>query len=121
MLDANSVIYLLSGAYPRLEARVAACEVGEIGISTIVLAEILYGSTRGKPPLEGVLNQLIDQIPLLDFDAAAARAFAQLPFKRHSYDRLIAAQALSLGLTVITRNFSDFADVPGLKVEDWTI
>jgi tRNA(fMet)-specific endonuclease VapC len=121
MLDANSVIYLLSGAYPRLEARVAACEVGEIGISTLVLAEILYGSTRGKPPLEGVLNQLIDQIPLLDFDAAAARAFAQLPFKWHSYDRLIAAQALSLGLTVITRNFSDFADVPGLKVEDWTI
>ncbi|MFM2410506.1 MAG: hypothetical protein RL481_1334, partial [Pseudomonadota bacterium] len=55
------------------------------------------------------------------FDEAAARAYASIPFKRGTFDRLIAAQALSLDLTVISSNSKDFADVPGLKVENWTV
>ncbi|MFZ1368469.1 MAG: VapC toxin family PIN domain ribonuclease, partial [Sphingorhabdus sp.] len=43
------------------------------------------------------------------------------PFKRGNFDRLIAAHALSLGLTIISQNTRDFADVPGLKVENWTV
>ena len=39
MLDANSVIYLLSGAFPKLTARVADIEVGAIGVSAIAFAE----------------------------------------------------------------------------------
>ena len=34
-------------------------------------------------------------------------------------DTLIAAQALRLGATVITRNVREFGRVPGLKVENW--
>ena len=45
----------------------------------------------------------------------------KLPFKRGSFDRLIGAHALSLGLTLITANQRHFADMPGLKVENWTI
>ncbi len=51
---------------------------------------------------------------------AAADAYARLPFKRRSFDRLIAAHAVAAGLTLITRNVADFADVPELVVEDWT-
>ena len=58
---------------------------------------------------------------MLDFDFKAAVAYAAIPFKRASYDRLIAAHALSHGLTVVTANVADFADVPGLLVEDWTV
>jgi tRNA(fMet)-specific endonuclease VapC len=47
-------------------------------------------------------------------------AYAQLPFKRASFDRLIAAHAVSQDLIVVTGNAKDFADVPGLKVENWT-
>ena len=36
------------------------------------------------------------------------------------FDRLIAAHALSLGLTLVTDNERDFADVPELTVENWT-
>lgn len=61
------------------------------------------------------------QVPVLPFDIAAGNAYSRLPFKRGSYDRLIAAQALSLGLTVVTSNVADFEDVPDLKVENWTI
>ena len=34
-------------------------------------------------------------------------------------DLLIAAQALALGLTVVTANIDEFSRVPGLGVENW--
>jgi tRNA(fMet)-specific endonuclease VapC len=55
------------------------------------------------------------------FDEAAARTYARLPFKRARFDRLLAAHALSIGATVITNNEIDFADVPRLMVENWTV
>ena len=54
-------------------------------------------------------------------DEAAAREYAKLPFKRARFDRLLAAHALSIGATVVTNNEADFADVPGLKIENWTV
>ena len=120
-LDANSIIQLLTGAYPALTARVADTEAGEIVISSIAFAEVALGSVAGKPPPMDILNRFVEEIPVVDFDEAAARAYPTLPFKRGNFDRLIAAHALSLGLTVISRNVKDFADVPGLKVENWTV
>jgi tRNA(fMet)-specific endonuclease VapC len=67
-----------------------------------------------------VLDAFVRAIPMLPFDEAAAREYAKLPFKRARFDRLLAAHALSLGATIITNNEGDFADVPGLKVENWT-
>jgi tRNA(fMet)-specific endonuclease VapC len=64
---------------------------------------------------------MIEVIPVLPFDDAAAHAYARMPFKRARFDRLLAAQALSLEATVITNNEADFADLPGLKVENWTV
>ena len=66
------------------------------------------------------LASLIEEVAVLPFDQVAASMYAVLDFKRASYDRLIAAHALALGLTVITANVADFADVPGLAVQDWT-
>jgi tRNA(fMet)-specific endonuclease VapC len=121
MLDANAIINLFSGAFPALTERVAETEVGEIVISSVAYAEVALGSENGKPPEPALLQGLIEQIPVLPFDEAAARAYARLPFKRGNFDRLISAHALSLDLTVISRNTKDFADVPGLRVEDWTV
>ena len=39
--------------------------------------------------------------------------------RRDAFDRLIAAHATSLGLTLITNNEADFRDYPGLIVENW--
>ena len=56
---------------------------------------------------------------ILPFDEQAALAYATLPFRRASYDRLIAAHALALDVTLVTANERDFADIQGLRVENW--
>ena len=68
-----------------------------------------------------MLRQFFSRIPILPFDRQAAIAYAQLPFRRGSFDRLIAAHALAGGLTLVTNNERDFAGVADLKLENWTI
>lgn len=120
LLDSNIIIRTILGIGEPLRQRVAACDEDDIVTSSIAYAEVAYGSVRGRPPMFEKLQAFIEEVPVLDFDYKAARAYATLPFKRASYDRLIAAHALSHGLTVVTDNVADFADVPGLKVENWT-
>ena len=121
LIDANCAVYAMDGDYPLMRERIEACEPGEIMISTISFAEVAYGTYVGKPPSQEVLEAFVEAIPLLPFDEAAAREYARLPFKRARFDRLLAAHALSIGATVVTNNEGDFADVPGLMVENWTV
>jgi len=120
LIDANSAIYALSGQFPQMREKFEAQEPGAISISAVSFAEIALGSQLGKPPPVEALSAFVDIVPVLPFDEAAARTYAGLPFKRARFDRLLAAHALSIGATVITNNEADFADVPGLKVENWT-
>ena len=120
LIDTNCCIYLFSDTYPALNARVSGTPHGEIGLSTVVLAELALGSMNGLAPSLAALEQLIEQIPLLPFDEAAARGYATLPSRRGRFDRLLAGHALSLEHTIITRNERDFADIPNLKIENWT-
>lgn len=120
LLDANVVIHLLIDEFPALTARVADCETGTLAVSSIAFAEVSLGAANGKSPPLAVLDSFLEEVILLPFDEAAARAYAMLPFRRGSFDRLIAAHALSLGLTLVTSNEADFVDVAGLKVENWT-
>jgi tRNA(fMet)-specific endonuclease VapC len=64
------------------------------------------------------------KIPLIDFDGRAAAEFDRLRQARiriGAMDLKIAAVALANDATLLTRNFSDFRKVPGLRVEDWAI
>lgn len=120
MLDSNIIIKLVMNASEALVARAGDCEDGEIVTSAIALAEVVYGSEREKPPALEQLGAFLEEVPVLAFDHAAALAYAMLPFERRSYDRLIAAHALSAGLVVVTENTKHFVDVQGLRVENWT-
>lgn len=119
-LDANACILLLAG-HPAVVERAERCEQGELAISTIVYAEIALGIARGKPPSENRLDDLLRLLTVLPFDEPAARAYALLPFKRGSFDRLIAAHAIAEELILVTANIADFADIPHLRTEDWTV
>ena len=120
LIDADSVIYATSGKFPAMAARLEACAPGELALSAISFAEIVLGARTGHAPAAEVLDAFVEAVPVLPFDESAARQYARLPFKRARFDRLLAAHALSIGATVITNNDADFADVPGLKVENWT-
>jgi tRNA(fMet)-specific endonuclease VapC len=107
LLDANICIYILGLASSKAMRRLEQC-----------VAEVLLGAAE-RDGLDRA-RRLFDVVPVLPFDEAAAHVYARLPFKRQSFDRLIAAQALSLGLAVVTSNRKDFAGIPDLRVEDWT-
>lgn len=121
LLDTDCSIYAMLGTFPALGDRLRACEPGEVAVSAISLAEIVMGEGKGKPPDMPVIDAFLRVVPLLPFEERAARAYANLPFRRRSFDRLIAAHAISLGATIVTNNEADFADVAGLKVENWTV
>ena len=118
MLDANAFILLLTGHRPTM-VRASECEEGDLAISAIAFAEVAHGTASGKAPPPDVLHRTSERMAVLPFDAPAAHAYAELVFKRGSFDRLIAAHALSLGLVLVTANLGDFADVPGLQTENW--
>lgn len=121
LIDADMAIYAMAERFSPLNDRLAACYPGDVAISAISFAEIAVGTFVGKPPSPGVLDAFVGVVPIMPFDELAARAYARLPFKRARFDRLLAAHALSLGATVVTNNEADFADVPGLHVENWTL
>jgi tRNA(fMet)-specific endonuclease VapC len=121
LIDSDSAIFTTTGQHEALRARLGQCEPGEVGISVISYAEIVLGMERGKPPTPEALAMFVEAVPIQSFDEAAALAYAKLPFKRARFDRLLAAHALSVGATIITNNEADFADVPGLKIENWIV
>jgi len=118
LLDSNIAIYLIGGHARAAGQRLAECELGSVVTSSICLAEMRVGRSDAELNALGIMLQRID---VLDFDAAAAEAYARLPFKRGGFDRLIAAHAVSRGLTLVTANERDFAGIDGLLVENWTV
>jgi tRNA(fMet)-specific endonuclease VapC len=103
-----------------LTAKVEDCAPGTLAVSAIVCAELALGFGQGDAKGRAALNRFVGQFPVMPFDEKAARAYARVPFKRGKLDRLIAAHALALDIVLITNNQRDFADVEGLKTEDWT-
>lgn len=121
LLDTNICIYILADLTSSAAQRLAGQNIGSVGISAIVHAELERGLVGAEPEARAAADALYEAAPPLDFDREAALAYAQIPFRRGGFDRLIAAHALALGLTLVTNNEADFADIPGLKIENWTL
>lgn len=120
LLDSNICIYVLADADGVPARKVQSHEVGTVVTSAIVFAEVMRGIPASEKHARERAERFFERVPSMDFDADAALAYAQIPFKRGRFDRLIAAHALSLGLTLVTNNEADFADIPGLQCENWT-
>jgi tRNA(fMet)-specific endonuclease VapC len=126
MLDTNMCIYLMKQQPPEVAARFAQCHVGDVVMSAITYAELQYGVAACAAPSRERKNlaALVEDIPVLPFDDAAAAAYGPIRLatreaKKDHLDKLIAAHALSLGATVVTNNTQDFARYPGVSIENW--
>lgn len=118
LLDSNILIYLLEGTSPTARAAIERCRPGEVVTSAVAYAELMRKVPDDDAEKEAAVEALFSLVAVLPFDAAAARSYRHITFKR-TFDRLIAAHALQLDLTFITNHVRDFADVPGLRVENW--
>jgi len=113
LLDTHALLWWFTDA-PRLGARArAAIEEGDrpVHVSAAVVWEIAIKSALGKLPMivdfKGQYPQLMDNngFNRLDITDGHAMRAAYLPgAHRDPFDRLIAAQALSEDLVVITRD-----------------
>lgn len=122
LLDTNVVIAAALGL-PGVLDRLSALEIGDVAISAISLAEALAGAENDGRTAENI-SLLAETLDVLPLDQAAAEAYGALlrrvePKRRRMLDRMIAAQALGLGLTLVAANTEDFDDIPGLTVEKW--
>lgn len=129
LLDTNICIYVIKRKPPEVFHRFRTCQVGDIGISTITVAELIHGTQKSQYPEknQAALDQFLLPLEIVDFDITAAQVYgfirAQLEKQGTPIgplDFLIAAQALSLGVSLITNNEREFLRVPELTVENWT-
>jgi len=125
LLDTNACIDFLLGRSDKLAGRIEAA-LGQLAISTMTVAELNVGSrtSSDEPGDKRRIDTFVTGLIIEPFDLESADAYAKLVrevgIRRASFDRLIGAQAIRLNAILVTRNGKDFADIPGLKVEDWT-
>ncbi|MEW6415540.1 MAG: type II toxin-antitoxin system VapC family toxin [Pseudomonadota bacterium] len=127
LLDTNICVHLIQRHPPGLLRRFQEFDYGDLVISVVTLAELRHGVERDpvtKNEAERALHALLSYLPVLPIDNTVAVQYgvfaaAVRDRRRDALDRLIAAHAASLGLTLITNNAADFRDYPGLAVENW--
>ena len=128
LLDTNICIYLIKRRPAQVLERFRRCAVGDIGLSTVTLAELQYGVAKSAFPERNQEALAAFTLPLeiLPFDAPAAAAYGPIraTLERQgtpigAMDLLIAAHAVSLGVILVTNNPREFRRVSDLQVENW--
>ncbi len=127
LLDTNIVSDLVRNPQGKIAEQILKVGETKICTSIIVAAELRYGAEKKQSPrLSGQLEAILGVLEILPFEKPADVSYgsvrAQLervgkPIGAH--DLLIAAQALTLGYTVVTDNEKEFSRVKHLHVENW--
>lgn len=129
LLDTNTCIYIINAKPPAVLARFQQFRLGDIGVSSVVAAELAFGVAKsGSARNRTALEMFLAPLAILPFDAAAMWAYGDLraDLERRgtpigSLDTLIAAHALSQHALLVTHNTREFAKVPGLQLDNWVV
>jgi tRNA(fMet)-specific endonuclease VapC len=127
LLDTNIVSDLVRHPQGRVALKIADIGVGVVATSIIVAAELRYGAAKRKwRRLTAQLIAVLDGLPIIPFESPADEAYGDVRAALEragapigGNDLLIASQALSLGMTLVTNNEREFARVNGLSIENW--
>jgi predicted nucleic acid-binding protein len=128
LIDASVLVAAERGTLD-LDGVLAARGDEQIALSAITAAEILHGVHRSAGRRAcggGLVERLLEQLPVVSFDLVAARIHARLWAELaakgsvvRERDLLIAATAMARGHSVATRDERSFPRIPGLSVVRW--
>jgi tRNA(fMet)-specific endonuclease VapC len=102
--------------------------LGEIGISSITLAELHFGIKKSNQPEKNLnaLNQFILPLEVFEFDTNAAIEYGTIRSNLEkkgtpigALDTLIAAHVKSLNFTLVTNSVKEFKRIEDIKIENW--
>lgn len=128
LLDTDTCIYALKGD-PNVLGQLMSKSKGDIAVSVIAEAELRTGAAKSSSPLKNLrhLENLLRPLELIEFTSADAVVYAHIRAKLERagtpigpLDTLIAAQAISRQLTLVSNNEREFRRVHGLRFENWT-
>jgi tRNA(fMet)-specific endonuclease VapC len=130
LLDTNTCIDYLRYPHSKVRTRLQSRSPEEVALCTIVQAELYYGVWRSQNPSHNlsVLEAFSEPFVSLPFCLQVARVYGEIRADLTSrgaiigpHDLMIAAIALANKLTLVTNNLREFARVPNLICEDWTV
>jgi tRNA(fMet)-specific endonuclease VapC len=128
MLDTDISSHIMKGSEPPVMKRLAGVAVGDVCISAITKAELMYGvEISPRKAQDGARFEVfLRHMVVLDFPQDAAPDYAEIRAwlkKRGTMiganDLLIAAHARCQGLILVTNNTREFRRVPRLSFENW--
>jgi tRNA(fMet)-specific endonuclease VapC len=127
LLDTNTCVYAIK-RWPEVLSRLQRLSPDDVAISSITLAELLFGAAKSSKPTRTRTNveAFLRPFSVLPFEQDAAEDYAEIRLRLEragrpigERDLLIASIARSRRLTVVTHNLTEFGRIPALRVEDW--
>jgi predicted nucleic acid-binding protein len=93
-------------------------------VSRVELENGVYRDPQWALMRRATLDVMLARMKTIEFGEEAVAAYREIvaavgASRRRTLDRMIAATALVHGLTLVTLDGADFADVPGLNLEVW--
>jgi tRNA(fMet)-specific endonuclease VapC len=128
LLDTNIASYVIKGNVLQVRVHLRRVPMPDVGISVVTEAELRFGVARkpGMARLEIAVEEFLVRVEILPWDSDSARQYAALRKAMEdsgtpigNLDLMIAAQALAVGATLVSRD-RVFQRVRHLKTEDWT-
>ena len=127
LLDTNTVSDLVRKPQGKVAEQVLKVGETKVCTSIVVAAELRYGAEKKQSPrLSAQLEAVLGALEILPLEKPADVSYGSIRAQLEragkpigANDLLIAAQALTLGYTVVTDNEKEFSRVNRLQVENW--
>ncbi|KYC42947.1 twitching motility protein PilT [Scytonema hofmannii PCC 7110] len=128
LLDTNTCIYIIKRKPKKVLDKFQLLDISDVGISSLTIAELEYGVYKSQRQEQNriALTQFLIPLQVVSFNEQATQTYgktrAELEHQEiviGSMDMLIASQAISLGLILVTNNVRELSRIPALMLENW--